>query len=1065
MTRYAELQVTSNYSFLRGASYPKEMVDKAIELGLAAIAITDRNSVAGTVKAYAAADKKIPLLIGCRLDLTDGHSVLCYPQHRAAYSRLTRLLTLGKKRAKKGQCLLTYDDVAAHGEGQIFIALGDEATEKYGAFLQKLRGDFRKSTYLALTRRFRPNENQRLDTLAAMAQDLRVSTVVTNDVLYHVPERRMLQDVLTCIRLGKTIDTLGYERERSADRFLKTPAEMVRLFALYPAAVERSCEIAERCRFSMDELKYQYPDEQLIPGLSAQQALRRLTWEGASDRYPSGVSKKVAKNVRDELKLIEELNYAPYFLTVWRIVNFARSKEILCQGRGSAANSAVCFCLGITEMNPETSEGLFARFISAERGEPPDIDVDFEHERREEVIQWIYRTYGRDHAALTATVVHYRTRRSIREVGKVLGLTEDITAIIAGTVWGWSEEGIAHDRARSLGLDPTDWRLRLTLKLAKDITGFPRHLSQHPGGFVISRERLDDLVPVENAAMADRTVIAWDKDDIEVIQMMKVDVLGLGMLGCLRRAFDLLKQHKNMPLSVAALPPDDPVVYDMLCKADSIGVFQVESRAQMNMLPRLKPRKIYDLVIQVAIVRPGPIQGNMVHPYLKRRAGIEKIVYPMPELEPVLNKTLGIPLFQEHAMKIAIVGAGFSPSEADRLRRAMATFRNDGKVSEFRDPFISGMVKNGCALEFAERCFSQIEGFGTYGFPESHAASFAILVYASSWVKCHHPDVFLCAILNAQPLGFYAPAQLISDARAHDVVVLPADINDSHWGCTLEPQTNGTFAVRLGFRVIKGMTAEAASKLIAARHAPYENLEDVWQRTEMPLRYLELLAESDTCGSAGIDRRRALWTVRALRKPLPLFAAADKQQAPWTPERAEPDVCLTPLTDGENVLQDFAMTSFSLRAHPVQFLRRDLTQAKWHALASLQKMRNGDTARIAGLVLVRQRPGSAKGIVFITLEDETGPGNLVVWPQFFQDHRATVMASRMLACVGKVQKEGDIIHVVVRELYDLTPWLRHIGDIDLEGGDLEKDPPMPPGRVLGGGPAGPRLRVKSRDFH
>ena len=1065
---YAELQVTSNYSFLRGASHPRELAATAAALGLSAIAITDRNSLAGIPKALDAAEQvekqggKMRLVIGCRLDLADGHSVLCYPKDRHAYSRLTRLLTRGKQHThiEKGECLLTYDDLAEYGEGQMFIALGDGATPALRAFTEKLRTDFPKSTYLALTRRFRPNENERLQALADLAQDLRIPTIATNDVLYHTPDRRMLHDVMTCIRLGNTIDTLGYKRELSADRFLKPPDEMARLFARHPEAVERTQEIVEDCAFSFRDLNYQYPDEKLIPGLTAQEALEQKTWEGAATRYRQGVPDKVRKQVNVELALINDLKYAPYFLTVWRIVDFARSRGILCQGRGSAANSAVCFCLGITELDPYTSDVLFARFISAERNEPPDIDVDFEHERREEVIQWIYNTYGRDHAALTATVIHYRTRRAVREVGKALGLSEDITATMASSIWGWSNDGIVDERARKLGLDPSDWRLRLTLQLSKEIMGFPRHLSQHPGGFVISHERLDNLVPIEKAAMENRTVVSWDKDDIEILKMMKVDVLGLGMLGCLRRAFDLLKDHKNMPLTVAQIPGEDPAVYDMLCKADSVGVFQVESRAQMSMLPRLKPRTYYDLVIQVAIVRPGPIQGNMVHPYLRRRAGLEKVSFPKPELEEALKKTLGIPIFQEHAMKIAIIAAGFTPSEADQLRRAMATFRNDGKVSEFRERFINGMLRNDYPRDFAERCFSQIEGFGTYGFPESHAASFAILVYASSWIKCHHPDVFLCAILNAQPLGFYAPAQLVSDARAHGVTVLPVDINDSRWDCALEPQENGSFAVRLGFRQIKGMTEEAAAIIVTARHAPYGGLDDLWRRTGLAERYLELLAEADTCGSAGINRRQALWSVKALRKPLPLFAAADQRIQNWTPDTHEPAVTLTPLTAGENVLQDYATISFSLRAHPLKFLRRELEAARWQPLGGLKDLKDGAFVRIAGLVLVRQRPGSANGIVFVTLEDETGQGNLVVWPNMFEQHRGIVMASRMMACAGKLQREGDVVHIVARELYDLTPWLRRIGDED-----LETVKPL----MLSGGRADdaqqPRLRVKSRDFH
>ncbi|MBY0509928.1 MAG: error-prone DNA polymerase [Rhodospirillaceae bacterium] len=1073
--RYAELQITTNYSFLRGGSHPCELAEQAAILGLNTIAITDRNSLAGIPKALDAVEQvqkqggDIRLIIGCRLDLAGGNSLLCYPQDRFAYSRLTRMLTRGKRHTdiKKGQCLLTYEDIAEFGEGQVFITLGDDVTPAYRGFIEKLQADFRKQTYLALTRRFRPNENARLRFLADMARDLRMPTVATNDVLYHLPERRILHDVMTCIRLGKTIDGLGYERELSADRFLKPADEMARLFPHHREAVERTMEIAERSTFCFRDLQYQYPDEKLIPGLTAQQALEQKTWEGAAKRYPQGVPDKVRTQVLDELKLIGELKYAPYFLTVWRIVDFARSRDILCQGRGSAANSSVCYCLWITELDPVHSEGLFARFISAERNEPPDIDVDFEHERREEVIQWIYNTYGRDNAALTATVIHYRTRRAVREVGKALGLSEDVTATLAGSVWGWSNDGVRGERARSLGLDPADWRLRLTLALSKKIMGFPRHLSQHPGGFIISHERLDNLVPIEKAAMEDRTVVSWDKDDIEILKMMKVDVLGLGMLGCLRRAFDLFKEHKkDLPTSVAAIPPDDARVYDMLCKADSVGVFQVESRAQMSMLPRLKPREYYDLVIQVAIVRPGPIQGNMVHPYLKRRAGIEKVSFPKPELEEALKKTLGIPIFQEHAMKIAIIGAGFTPSEADQLRRAMATFRNDGKVSEFRERFITGMVKNDYPLDFAERCFSQIEGFGTYGFPESHAASFAILVYASSWVKCLHPDVFLCAILNAQPLGFYAPAQLVRDAREHGVEVLPVDINHSRWDCTMEGEAKarGLFAVRLGFKQVKGMSEEAAAKLVIARHAPYSGLEEVWRRTGLDVSYLEVLAEADTCGSAGLDRRQALWSVKSLRKPLPLFAAADQRIAAWTPDVAEPAVTLAPLNAGENVLQDYAAISLSLRDHPLKFLRPDLAAKGWQPLSILKdkSLRDGTVVRVAGLVLVRQRPGSSKGVVFVTLEDETSQGNLVVWPRFFEEHRAIVMTSRFMGCVGKLQREGDVIHVVVRELYDLTPWLRRIGDEDLENAT--------PRMLSGTGHMRPPddaapLRVKSRDFH
>ncbi len=1058
MTGYAELQVTTNYSFLRGASYPHELVERAKALGLSAIAVTDRNSLAGVVKAHAAAAKHgIEFITGCRLDLTCGRSLLCYPRDRAAYSRLVRLLTLGKRRVEKGQCRLTYEDVAAYGEGQIFVALadaglGDFPDDGLRALLARLRGDFRHTTYLALTRRFRPNETQRLEQLAALARDLKVPTVATNDVLFHTPERRVLQDVVTCIRLGKTVDTLGLEREWSADRFLKPPAEMTRLFGRYPEAVERTAEIAESCRFSLDELSYQYPDETLIPGLSAQEALEKVTREGAAERYPQGVPEKVERQIAYEMAIIKKLKYAAYFLTVWRIVKQARAMKILCQGRGSAANSAVCYCLGVTPINPNEQKLLFERFISEDRGEPPDIDVDFEHERREEIIQWIYETYGRDHAAMTATVIHYRSRRAVREVAKALGLPEDIAAGLVASIWGWSESGVGAERARAIGLDPNDWRLKLLIHLSKQLIGFPRHLSQHPGGFVIARDRLDDLVPIENATMEHRTVIEWDKDDIEALKMMKVDVLGLGMLGCLRRSFDLLRAHKGIEQTIAGIPLNDPAFYEMLCRADSVGVFQVESRAQMNMLPRLKPRCYYDLVVEVAIVRPGPIQGGMVHPYLKRRQGIEPITYPSDELKAVLERTMGVPLFQEQAMEIAIVGARFTPSEADALRRAMATFRNDGRIHEFADRFIGGMLDNGYQRDFAERCFEQIKGFGTYGFPESHAASFAILVCASSWLKCHHPDVFLCAILNAQPMGFYQPAQLVRDAEEHGVTVRPVDVNASRWDAILEPDPahpKGYLAVRLGFRLIKGMKEQDSGDLVAARERPYASPQDLWRRSGIPVAQVVHLAEADAFASLGYGRRDAVWSVKALRdSPLPLFDAAPA----GGPEFAEPGVDLPPLTLGGEVVEDYVQMALSLRAHPLSFLRAKLRAHGWLSLDQLKDKKDGAHVAIAGLVLVRQRPGTATGVVFVTLEDEFTHANLVVWSTVFERYRAEVMTSRLLACSGKVQTEGNVIHVVASELFDLSHWLK----------DLEKDPeetlPVLPG-------ASAEMRLASRDFH
>ena len=763
---YTELQVTTNYSFLRGASHVEELMARAAVLGMRALAVTDRNSLAGIVRAHQRArDVGIRLIVGCRLDLTNGPSVLVYPTSRTGYARLTRLLSVGKGRAGKGKCELGWTDLAESTDDLLAILCSDHTPRN----IELLARDFKNRAYVGLTLMHRPNDAVRLRRIAEMAAAKGVPVVATNDVLYHAPGRRVLQDVLTCIRESCTIDELGYRRERSAVRHLQSPDEMARLFARHPDAIARTREIADRCRFSLDELRYQYPHEVHIPGLSAQQTLEQRTWEGAALRFPSGVPEKIAQQLRHELDLIANLDYAPYFLTVDSIVRYARSQGILCQGRGSAANSAVCFVLGITSIDPTRSNLLFERFVSAERREPPDIDVDFEHERREEVIQWIYNTYGRHRAALCATIIRYRGRGAVRDVGKALGLTEDITGAISAQVWSWSEEGAAEEHITAIGLDMQDRRLRLTVELSRALMGFPRHMSQHPGGFVLTEDRLDDLVPIEPASMVNRQVIEWDKDDIDTLCFMKVDVLGLGMLGCMRRAFDLLAQHKGQRLDLATIPAEDPATYAMIRQADTLGTFQIESRAQMSMLPRLKPRTFYDIVIQVAIVRPGPIQGDMVHPYLRRRDRLEEVEYPTPELRNVLEKTLGVPLFQEQAMQVAIVCAGFTPSEADALRRSMATFKFTGGVSFFKEKLIKGMIERGYTSEFADRTFSQIEGFGSYGFPESHAASFALIAYASAWIKCHHPDVFCCALLNAQPMGFYATAQIVRDASLHGV--------------------------------------------------------------------------------------------------------------------------------------------------------------------------------------------------------------------------------------------------------------------------------------------------------
>jgi error-prone DNA polymerase len=1030
--KYAELQVTTNFSFLRGASHAEELFAQAAVLGISALGIVDRHSLAGMVRAHEAAKTTgVRLIVGCRLDLSDGTAFLVYPMDRPGYARLCRLLTLGKGRAGKGQCSLEWEDVVAHADGLLAILVPDQPDDTLRLRLGRLRQTFGDRSYLALTLRRRPKDAQRLQALADMARAARVPAVATNDVLFHVPERRVLQDVLTCIREHCTIDAAGFRRNRFADRYLKPPQEMTRLFGRHPDAVARSEEIAARCKFSLDELQYQYPEEACIPGLTPQQALEKLTWEGAARRYPDGIPDKVTKLLHHELQLIDELKYAPYFLTVYSIVRFAHSKDILCQGRGSAANSAVCFVLRITSIDPDHSDLLFERFVSQERKEPPDIDVDFEHERREEVIQWIYETYGRDRAALTSTVIRYRTRGAVRDVGKALGLSEDVTGLLAKQVFGWGEEGIGEKHASELNLNLTDRRLRLTLELSRQLMGFPRHLSQHPGGFVLTQDRLDELVPIEPAAMKDRQVIEWDKDDIDALKFMKVDVLGLGMLGCMRRAFDLLQEHKKLSLDLATIPAEDDDTYAMIRKADTVGVFQIESRAQMAMLPRIKPETFYDLVIEVAIVRPGPIQGDMVHPYLRRREKKEDITYPKPEFEKVLGKTLGVPLFQEQAMRVAIECAGFTASEADQLRRAMATFKHTGGVTHFRDKLISGMLAQGYERAFAERTFKQLEGFGSYGFPESHAASFALIAYASSWMKCHHPEVFCCALLNAQPMGFYAPAQIVRDAREHGVEVRPIDVNHSRWDCTLEQVGLGRFAVRLGLRMARGLANPDGARIVGARaDTPFKTVEELWRRSGAKVISLEQLANADAYAGLGLGRRQATWAVRGLRdEPLPLFEAADRGLVPL-PEVIEPTVALKPLTEAREVVEDYTSMGLSLRRHPFAFLRQELAHRDIATCADVRAARDGTWLTVAGLVLVRQMPASASGVIFATIEDETGHANLIVWPSLFERQRRTVLSSSAVACRGKVQREGEVIHVVAAHLIDLTHLLRQVGQRD-----------------------------------
>ena len=1088
MTGYIELQVASNYSFLRGASHIEELFVAAKAFGYTALAITDHNTLAGIARAHArAAEVGIRLIVGCRLDLRDGLPVLAYPTDRAGYSRLCRLLTLGKGRAGKKGFDIGWDDLVAYGDGLLLVLLPDRVDRGLDWELRRLAATFPDCCYLSLNRRFRPNDDMRLRDLQRMADAAGVPTIVTGDVLYHAAERRILQDVITCIREHCTIENAGFRRERFVERHLKSPEEVARVYLRHLDAVAHTAELADRCRFSLSELSYQYPDESEVAGETPQQALERLVHESVPLRYANGLPDDVARQLQHELRLIAQLSYAPYFLTVNSIVRYARSKDILCQGRGSAANSAVCYVLGITSIDPVRSGLLFERFVSAERHEPPDIDVDFESERREEVIQWVFERYGRDRAALCATVMCYRARGAVRDVGKVMGLSEDVTGLLASQVWGWSDEGVQPEHAADVNLDMADRRLSLTLEIARQLIGFPRQLGTHPGGFVLTRDRLDDLVPIEPAAMADRQVIEWDKDDIEALRFMKVDVLGLGMLGCMRRSFELLEEHTGERLDIATIPAEDPETYAMIRKADTLGTFQIESRAQMSMLPRLKPVTFYDLVVQVAIVRPGPIQGDMVHPYLRRREGKEPEHYPKEELRAVLGKTLGVPLFQEQAMQVAIHCAGFTPGEADQLRRSMATFKFTGGVSHFKDKLIEGMVDKGYERSFAERTFSQLEGFGSYGFPESHAASFALVAYASSWMKCHHPDVFCASLLNSQPMGFYAPAQVVRDARDHGVEIQPICVNASRWDCTLQVPSRGRYlAVRLGLRMVKGLSNDHAAQLVAHRgETPYRSIHELWRRAAIPAAALQRLAEADAFRSLMTDRRGAMWEIKGLDDdPLPLFAAADGLQGPM-PEIIEQPVLLPSMRAGAEVVEDYRSAGLSLRAHPVSFLRPTLEAQRMVRCGDLATIRDGARVVVPGIVLVRQKPGSAKGVMFITIEDETGVANLILWPDRFEKQRRLVLSAGMIACHGKVQREGDVIHVVTDRLEDLSDLLRSVGDRDepfplTHGrGDGATHPGAPdkrdgPGAGLGGRPVldiyipdlriGSAIKVQTRDF-
>jgi error-prone DNA polymerase len=1052
MSGYAELAVTTNFSFLRGASKAEELVLRAKDIGLVGIGIADRNSVAGAVRAHAMAKTVgFKIAVGARLVFNDGSpDILAYPQDKAAWGRLTRLLTIGKERAEKGDCILGLPDLLEEAQRQNLIVMPPHRIDADALIkvLQRLKEVSRRSVWLAASLLYRGDDRRRLAKLRDVAEGALVPLIGVNDVLYHAPERRALQDVMTCIREHRTLEEAGTLLEVNAERHLKSPEEMNRL--LGAKAAGQTTRFLKRCRFSLDEIKPHYPSEFRHGYATALEALIALTKKGAQHRYPAGVPAHVHKTLAKELAVIENLDCAAYFLTVHDIVRFAESKGILCQGRGSAANSLVCYCLGITAVSPELAGLLFERFMSKERREPPDIDVDFEHERREEVIQHIYDHYKRRHAAMTATVICYRSRSAIRDIGKVFGLSKDVIDALTSSIWGWSMEGVTKEQALRAGLDPSDPRLNQVLALAHELMDFPRHLSQHVGGFVISETRLDETVPIENAAMEKRTVIEWDKDDLDVLQILKVDVLGLGMLSCLRRGLDLLDKHYGIRHSLAGIPKEEPAVYRMLSRADSIGVFQVESRAQMSMLPRLKPENFYDLVIEVAIVRPGPIQGDMVHPYLRRKEGKEKVEYPSPdpkygdkdELKHVLKRTLGVPLFQEQAMQIAIDCAGFTPEEASRLRRSMATFRRTGEVKHFKRRFIDGMCERGYPKQFAENCFKQIEGFGEYGFPESHAASFALLVYASAWIKCHYPDVFAAALLNSQPMGFYATSQLVRDAQEHGVEVRPVDVNCSDWDCTLEntPSPQGqlnprhitqrddirtTHALRLGLRQIDGFSENWAKIIESKRGRGFDSVRDLWLRTGLPPKALKTLAHADAFGSLGLSRRDALWAMRALQRAgdkddLPLFARV-------TMPALEPDAHLPPMLPGEQVIEDYRHLHLSLKAHPVSFLRADFQARGIVRHDLLPTLVPGRRVTIGGIVLVRQRPGTGNAI-FMTLEDETAIANTIVWPRKFEEYRPVVMGARLISVTGLLQNEKGVIHVVADRFEDLTPLLRRLNE-------------------------------------
>ncbi|MGX5634751.1 error-prone DNA polymerase [Brevundimonas diminuta ATCC 11568] len=1120
---YAELATASNFSFLRGVSHPKDLVLTAVLRGHAGLGLADRNTVAGVVRAWSAlkelrAEGLAPpdkvrdggspgeiafieaplndpalseevkrraadfrLLTGARLAFNDGTpDVIAYPETRAGWGRLTRLLTLGNRRAKKGECEIGLRDLLTDPEDLLLILAPPDRLTGLEAVLARMAEAAPGAVWLGAALHRRGDDRRRLVRLKAMAERVEVPLLALNDVLYAAPDDRDLQDVLTCIREGATIETAGRRLEANAERWLKPEDEMARLFKDAPEAVTEATAFLSRATFDLSDLKYEYPEEPVPPGETPQGWLEELVRRRTLLRYPDGASPKVTALLAKELAFIADRSLAPYFLTIHDIVRTAEDKGILCQGRGSAANSAVCYVLGITSVDPARHDLLFERFLSSNRDEPPDIDVDFEHERREEVIQYVYERYGRHRAGIAATVIRYRPRSAIREVGKVLGLTEDVTARLASTQWGsWGSE-ISGRQIEQAGLDAANPMVDRAVRMATRLLGFPRHLSQHVGGFVLTQGRLDETVPIGNAAMPDRTFIEWDKDDIDALGLMKVDVLALGMLTCIRKAFDLMKAHSGVEHDLASVPPEEPEVYDMLCRGQSIGVFQVESRAQINMLPRLKPREFYDLVIQVAIVRPGPIQGDMVHPYLRRRNGVEEIHYPPPgrlygppdELEQVLHRTLGVPLFQEQAMKVAMVAARFTDAEANGLRKAMGTFRGDGTLHTYEDRMVGRMIARGYDPDFARRCFEQIKGFGSYGFPESHAASFARLVYVSSWIKHRHPAAFACALLNSQPMGFYAPAQIVREAQeVGGVEVRPIDVSHSDWDNSLEGPEDAPI-LRLGLRQIDGFKEEWAKALSTARaEAPFADVETLARRAELPAAAMRKLADADAFRSLGQDRREALWAVRRLPDddPLPLFAAAEACERGARELGAEPDARLPLMPLGEHVAADYQTARLSLKAHPMAILRPVFAAERVLTCAETEAKRGGSLVQVAGVVLVRQRPGKGNA-VFVTLEDETGITNVVLWARMLDQFRREIMGARLMQVEGLVEKSPeDVVHVVARRIIDRSAELSrlsedHETDIQLDRADIVAHP-QPPRHPPHRHPRDVRILPGSRDFH